>query len=95
MADAVAGRVGVGLCEEIRRRDKTTPIVIFSAHAHEADRRAGMLAGANVYLVKPDISQVVPTVKPPTATGPRRRLLTLRFFILKRRRFVRLARSSD
>lgn len=57
------GISGVGLCEEIRRRDWKTPFVIFSGHGHAKDREAGMLAGANVYLVKPDTSEIVPTVK--------------------------------
>jgi two-component system phosphate regulon response regulator PhoB len=57
------GVSGLGLCEEIRNLDPKTPIIIFSAHGYASDREAGMLAGANVYLVKPDISKIVPTVK--------------------------------
>ena len=57
------GISGLGLCEEIRQRDRKTPIIIFSGHAFAADRAAGMLAGANVYIVKPDISKIVPTVQ--------------------------------
>jgi DNA-binding response OmpR family regulator len=56
------GVSGLGLCEEIRKRDKETPVVVFSAHGYDSDREAGMRAGANVYLVKPDTSQIVPTV---------------------------------
>lgn len=57
------GISGLGLCEEIRRRDPKTPVIIFSGHGYASDREAGMLAGANVYLVKPDISDIVPAVK--------------------------------
>ena len=57
------GVSGLGLCEEIRRRDKKTPVIIFSGHGYASDREAGMLAGANVYLLKPDTSEIVPTVK--------------------------------
>lgn len=57
------GVSGLGLCEQIRREDRTTPIIIFSGHAYDSDRKAGMLAGANVYLVKPDSSAIVPTVR--------------------------------
>ena len=57
------GISGLGMCEEIRKRDPKTPIIIFSGHGYASDRQAGMLAGANVYLVKPDISEIVPTVK--------------------------------
>ena len=57
------GVSGIGLCEQIRRHDKKTPVVIFSGHAFASDREAGMLAGANVYIVKPHISEVVPAVR--------------------------------
>ena len=57
------GVSGLELCEEIRRRDPKTPIIIYSGHAYDSDREAGRLAGANVYLVKPYIDEIVPTVK--------------------------------
>lgn len=57
------GVSGLGLCAQIRQFDGKTPIIIFSGHGYAKDREAGMLAGANVYLVKPDISEIVPTVK--------------------------------
>ena len=57
------GVSGLGLCEQIRLLDRVTPIIIFSGHGFAADRAAGMLAGANVYMVKPDTREVVPTVK--------------------------------
>ena len=57
------GVSGLTLCEEIRSADEATPIVIFSGHCRESDRKAGMAAGADAYLFKPDVSQLVPTVK--------------------------------
>lgn len=57
------GVSGLGLCAQIRSFDKKTPVIIFSGHAYESDRKAGMLAGANVYIVKPNISEVVPAVR--------------------------------
>ena len=54
---------GLTLCEQIRAKDRHTPVLIFSGRAHEADRRAGMLAGANDYIVKPNTREIVPTVK--------------------------------
>jgi DNA-binding response OmpR family regulator len=54
---------GLTLCQQIRMQDGHTPVLIFSGHGYEADRAAGMGAGANAYIVKPDISKVVPTVK--------------------------------
>ena len=57
------GISGLGLCEEIRKHDKETPIIIFSGHGYGLNQAAGILAGANVYIVKPNISEIVPTVK--------------------------------
>jgi DNA-binding response OmpR family regulator len=66
------GFSGLTLCHRIRAVDAHTPVVIFSGHGFESHREAGMLAGANAYLVKPDASELIPTVKrlleePPTA----------------------------
>src|SRR5687767_2900273 len=54
---------GLSLCEQIRAADDRTPIVIFSGHAYASDIEAGMLAGANAYLVKPDSSELIPTIR--------------------------------
>jgi CheY-like chemotaxis protein len=54
---------GLSFCEQIRRVDKTTPVVFFTGKALEADREAGLLAGANAYVVKPDSSELIPTIK--------------------------------
>ena len=54
---------GLSLGEQIRISDAHTPIVIFSGHAFASDIEAGMLAGANAYLVKPDSSELVPTIR--------------------------------
>jgi CheY-like chemotaxis protein len=53
---------GLSLCERIRATDTRTPIVIFSGNAFASDIEAGMLAGANAYLVKPDLSKLIPTI---------------------------------
>ena len=55
--------VGLSLCEQIRASDSRTPIVIFSGRAYASDIEAGMLAGANAYIVKPDSSELVPTIR--------------------------------
>jgi DNA-binding response OmpR family regulator len=57
------GVSGLTLCEEIRMADKVTPIIIFSGHGKEADRAAGLRAGANAYILKPGMKEIVPTVK--------------------------------
>ena len=57
------GISGLSLCQEIRSADKVTPILIFSGYCRDADRKAGMLAGADAYIFKPDMKEIVPTVK--------------------------------
>jgi two-component system phosphate regulon response regulator OmpR len=54
---------GLSLCQRIRASDARTPIVIFSGHGFASDIEAGMLAGANAYLVKPDSSELIPTIR--------------------------------
>ena len=54
---------GLSLCERIRAADSRTPIIIFSGHGKEADRAAGLRAGANAYILKPGMQEIVPTVK--------------------------------
>jgi two-component system phosphate regulon response regulator OmpR len=53
---------GLSLCERVRAADARTPVVIFSGHAYASDIEAGLLAGANAYLVKPDSSELVATI---------------------------------
>ena len=57
------GVSGLSLCQEIRAADELTPVVIFSANARESDREAGIRAGANAYIFKPDIRAIAPTVR--------------------------------
>ncbi|HEX8687736.1 MAG TPA: response regulator [Pyrinomonadaceae bacterium] len=57
------GIKGPSFCEQIRASDARTPIVIFSGHAFASDIEAGMLAGANAYLVKPDSSELISTIR--------------------------------
>ena len=57
------GGKGLSLCERIRVSDSHTPIVIFSGYASAPDIEAGLLAGANAYLVKPDSSELIPTIR--------------------------------
>jgi DNA-binding response OmpR family regulator len=64
------GVKGVSLCARIRATGDRTPIVIFSGHAFAADIEAGMRAGANAYLVKPDSSELIPTIRRLLETAP-------------------------
>jgi DNA-binding response OmpR family regulator len=55
------GGSGVGLCRAIREFDAQTPI-LFSGAAYESDRREAIEAGAQDYLIKPDIDGIVRTI---------------------------------
>ena len=63
------GLGGLAFCEEVRRVDKTTPIVFITGDARAAEREAAMMAGANAYVVKPYVSEVLPTVRRLLAEG--------------------------
>jgi two-component system, OmpR family, phosphate regulon response regulator PhoB len=54
---------GLDFCKEVRKADAKTPILIYSAAAFDADREEGMLAGANAYIAKPNVEEIVPTVR--------------------------------
>ena len=53
---------GVELCRRMRAFDPRTPILFFSGAAYEADKKRGMEAGANAYVIKPDIDGLVGTI---------------------------------
>jgi two-component system, OmpR family, response regulator len=53
---------GFELCRRMRAIDRHTPILFFSGAAHTADRQKGLEAGANAYLVKPEINNLVQTI---------------------------------
>lgn len=44
---------GLSVCRQLRAEDIRTPIIILSAKAQEADRIAGLMAGADDYVCKP------------------------------------------
>lgn len=64
------GVSGFSLCERIRAADARTPILIFSGNGYASDIEAGMLAGANAYLLKPDLSKLIPTIMTLLAAAP-------------------------
>lgn len=49
----LAGGNGIALCAEVRRRGRTTPILILTARDAVDDRVCGLDAGADDYVVKP------------------------------------------
>lgn len=55
---------GIEACREIRTYDKQTPIIFYTASAFPEQRKAGLEAGANAYLVKPnDLDNIAETVR--------------------------------
>jgi DNA-binding response OmpR family regulator len=54
---------GFELCRRMRAFDPHIPILFFSGAAYEADKKKGIEAGADDYVVKPNISELVRSVK--------------------------------
>ena len=54
---------GFELCRRMRDFDPETPILFFSGAAYEADKKKGIEAGANAYVIKPDLDSLVGSIK--------------------------------
>jgi DNA-binding response OmpR family regulator len=54
---------GFDLCRRIRAVDQETPILFFSGAAYEADKKRGIEAGANAYVIKPDFDGLLGSIK--------------------------------
>jgi CheY-like chemotaxis protein len=56
---------GTELCSLIRQIDrcKELPLIIYSGAAREEDREEGLRAGADVYVAKPAIEELIITVQ--------------------------------
>jgi DNA-binding response OmpR family regulator len=54
---------GFDLCRRIRDFDPDTPILFFSGAAFEADKERGIEAGANAYVIKPDLDGLLGSIK--------------------------------
>jgi DNA-binding response OmpR family regulator len=50
---------GFELCRRMRDFDPRTPILFFSSAASAADKKRGISAGANAYVIKPDVAVLV------------------------------------
>jgi two-component system OmpR family response regulator len=53
---------GFELCRQLREFKPQTPIVFYSGDAHETDKQKGLAAGADAYIVKPDVDNILPTI---------------------------------
>ena len=54
---------GLSFCKEIRRVNQITPIVFFTGDAAPSNREAALLAGANAYVVKPGVRELILTIR--------------------------------
>ena len=54
---------GFELCRRLRALDPHTPILFFSGAAYETDKKKGLEAGANAYVIKPDLDGLVRSIK--------------------------------
>lgn len=50
------------LCRRLRELNPQTPIVFYSNDAYKIDKQKGLVAGAQAYLIKPEIDTVLPTI---------------------------------
>ncbi|HEX6732748.1 MAG TPA: response regulator [Pyrinomonadaceae bacterium] len=54
---------GYELCRQVRRRARrANRILFFSGAAHELDRQKGIEAGANAYVFKPNVDELLSTL---------------------------------
>jgi DNA-binding response OmpR family regulator len=53
---------GFELCRRMREADPDTPILFFSSAAYEADKVRGLEAGANAYVSKPQIEDLLGSI---------------------------------
>ena len=53
---------GFELCCRMRTFDPYTPILFFSGAAYEADKERAIQAGADAYVIKPDVNGLVGSI---------------------------------
>ena len=53
---------GFELCRKMRGLDARTPILFFSGAAYESDKKRGIEAGANAYVIKPDVDGLIGSI---------------------------------
>jgi two-component system OmpR family response regulator len=65
------GLDGFALCEELRRRERWTPVLMLTARSEVADRIRGLDGGADDYLVKPfDFGELLARLRVLIGRGP-------------------------
>lgn len=53
---------GVELCRRVRALDQHTPILFYSGAAYDDDKKRAFDAGANDYVIKPDVDGLLRTI---------------------------------
>ena len=53
---------GVELCRRMRALDRHTPILFYSGAAYVDDKKRAIEAGANAYVTKPDVDELLGTI---------------------------------
>ncbi|MFL6215174.1 MAG: response regulator transcription factor [Blastocatellia bacterium] len=53
---------GVELCRQIRSFDAATPLIIYSGTSTQADLEEGLQSGAQAYILKPHIEDLLVTI---------------------------------
>jgi DNA-binding response OmpR family regulator len=53
---------GLGLCQKIREFDSHTPVVFYSGAAFDSDRQEALRAGANAFVAKPYVEELIETI---------------------------------
>jgi DNA-binding response OmpR family regulator len=52
----------IQFCREVRRFDANTPLIIYSGTTEKADLEEALVAGAQAYVLKPNIEELLETV---------------------------------
>jgi DNA-binding response OmpR family regulator len=53
---------GLGLCRKVREFDPHTPIIFYSGAAFDSDKEEALYAGAQAFVAKPYVEELVCTV---------------------------------
>jgi DNA-binding response OmpR family regulator len=53
---------GLGLCRKVREFDPNTPIIFYSGAAFDSDKEEALFAGAQAFIAKPQIAELIETV---------------------------------
>jgi DNA-binding response OmpR family regulator len=70
---------GFELCRRMRAFDPHTPILFFSGAAYADDMKRGIEAGADAYVIKPDLNGLLGSIKQFVSSGENATAITIPF----------------